>query len=138
MGAKRKPRVAPIRAPLSQSEAWDMAMLSLSYFLKHHTLKTGAVIVLACGSLLMGWVNYLTTNKVSLKEAVPVDAAPVGMKFELMPQAYAGGQPITINGKVYGYLDASFEVWKLAGENTFLVHNKKSGAIFKLEDLPLK
>ena len=79
------------------------------------------------GGLWFG-IQYFSADKVTLQDAVPI-----GQEFSVTPKAYAGAEPLMINGKQYGWIDASFECWKLAGDNALLVYHKPTGTIKRVQ-----
>jgi hypothetical protein len=111
------------------NEAMDYMWAGLKYFLIHHTKKTVIVVLLISGSSLYVVFDYVTSTKAKVFEAKPIGTT---MTFHVQPSAIAaplGGEPIVINGKTYGYYDPTLEVWKEAGSDRFLVHNKVTGEI---------
>lgn len=115
----------------STREAVEYLMAAITFFLLHHPKKTIVILILLFGSAGFFLHDYITTEKARILEASPIGASVLDLS--LIPAAYAAGEPIKIDGKVYGYRDDSVDVWKLEGENMILVHDKDDGVIFKIE-----
>ena len=110
-----------------------MIMSGLTWFFVHQFIATALVLVLLCGGFIYAGIDYLeakTADKVTVKEAKPLGE---GVTLELVPKAFAGGDPIVIKGKLYGYADPSVQVWKLAGEDVYLVWDKINNTILRVD-----
>ncbi len=113
----------------TEMEAISLMFSGFLFFLKNHTKKTVIVLVLFLASFSYMAQDYLTSQKVKIKEL-----SPIGSNFSIMPQLVAGGKnTITIGGKVYGYYDEDVEVWKIQHEDALIFHNHVTGKIWKME-----
>jgi len=114
--------------PKSRSEAVNFIFAGWKYFLFSRPIIT-VVATAYCllGPLVLGGLYY-TSDKVKVTIAQPQEAKPIS-SISIMPQAYAvevGGNPILIDGKLYGYYDDNFICYMVQGESKIFVYDKSN------------
>ena len=118
--AKKRVHKKTIPDAKTEREAIDYMMAAIAYFLRKHTIKTLMFMGLLFGAPGYVFVDWYTTDRVGVEVA-----KPIGSNFEIMPQAYAGGEPIILNGKTWGYKSPRYEAWVL-DDNRILVYDKET------------
>ena len=105
------------------------------------------VVPLTCWMLFGGGVylyNYMTSNKVQIKEAEPIGQVVDSTKtrdFSVFPLAYAepntntNGPPIMFSGKLWGYEDTTLIAKAVIGKPYILVYDKKQQKVFRVDFL---
>ena len=119
----------------SKSEAMNFIFIGLKYFLINHTIKTVLVIMAMLFGLLYAGYQYYATDKVEIRDAVPLSEV---RSFSIMPEALAAtakqeADDIIINGKIYGKFDTNYQIWKMKDKNAFLILDKRSGQPFIMD-----
>ena len=112
----------------TSEETMECIMAGVGYYLRTKTIVTFALLSWMLFGGVVGIGLWYFKDSLQIKKA-----EPIGAEFSLIPQAYAGGEPIIINGRTYGYVDPTVKVWKLAGESTLLLYDTKSGAIVRMD-----
>jgi hypothetical protein len=114
--------------PKTRSEAVNFMFAGWKYFL----LTRPIITILATAYCLLGPLIaggfYFASDKVKVTIAEPKEAKPIS-NISIMPQAYAettGGNPILIDGKLYGYYDDNFICYMVQGESKIFVYDKSS------------
>jgi hypothetical protein len=115
---------------LEEGEALDCIFKGLKYFFIHHPKKTILTLILIFGALGYVLHDYIASEKVHL-----LDAVPISEQFTLMPQIYAqaNAPEIRINGKVYGYQDTDFQLYKVLNQDKILVYVKSLNYAFYID-----
>ena len=113
--------------PKSRSEAVNFIFAGWKYFLFTRPIFT-VLITGYCllGPLVLGGLYY-ASDRVKVTIAEPKEAKPIS-SISIMPQAMAnetmGGNPILIDGKLYGYYDDNFICYVVQGEPKIFVYDK--------------
>lgn len=127
-------------SPRTTSEAWDYVYYGIKALYRLGTMKTRIILtlVLIWGSIgpgYLGW-QYLSERALPRMEINKAEPISDNVDWSVIPKAYAIGdeQAIYIKGKLYGYSDPNYQVWKLENQWAFLVLNINTGEIQKVGD----
>jgi energy-converting hydrogenase Eha subunit C len=125
-----------VTLPVDESEAWSFLVGGVVFFLRTHTMKTLLVLALVAGGVVYVVFDYLTTNKVKVAPADPIGETR-GLEISLVPRAFAleqqRGDPIKINGRLYGFSDPSYRIYKLIDQDAILVQDLQGGTVVRME-----
>jgi len=116
----------------SQLQAFGHLASFIFYCITHPFKPVSVILWLVVSLNTYQAMDYLTSTKARIKLAEPVSQTTA---FSLLPIAMAE-QPadsIKINGRVYGFKDPDYNVWKLRGKPTLLIHNIPANVIITVE-----
>lgn len=135
MAKQKKHKKEYIQEVETLDEAMNCGYICLKYFLKNHTMKTLLFLFVIFG--FGGYVanDYLTSRRVNIEEAKPLQPQTHSSTFSIMPQAHAQDlavhkNEIRVNGNYYGNMDTNYIAYVMEnGENVFIYDKRTDYAI---------
>lgn len=126
--------MTPVSVAKSADQAMEEIASGLLYFFKAHPKKTSLALLVIAGCALFVVFHYVEMAglpKIQVEKAKPIGESVL---FSVVPQALAlGGEPIVIEGKLYGYADPRFKCWVMNYESSILVWDKYRREVYTVK-----